>query len=45
MSLPLWEHLKLKGPLVDTGASTNILPLPTFDALGISREKIIPEPM
>jgi len=31
--------------LVDTGASTNILPLPTFDALGILREKILPELM
>ena len=30
---------------MDTSASTNILPLPTFDALGISRERIILEPM
>ena len=36
---------QIKRELVDTGASTNILPLPTFDALGIPREKIIPEPM
>ena len=35
----------IKRALVDTGASTNILPLPTFVALGISRERIIPEPM
>ena len=31
--------------MVDTGASTNILPLLTFDALGILRERIIPKPM
>ena len=31
-------HLKLKG-LIDTGASTNILPLLTFDALGYSDRK------
>nr|POE82876.1 hypothetical protein CFP56_28281 [Quercus suber] len=31
--------------LVDTGASTDILPLLTFDALGISRDRIIPEPL
>ena len=31
--------------LVDIGASTNILPLPNFDALGIPRERIIPKPM
>ena len=36
---------RIKRALVDTGASTNILPLPTFVALGISRERIIPEPM
>ena len=35
----------IKRALVDTGASTNILPLPTFDALGISRERIILEPL
>ena len=35
---------RIKWALVDIGASTNILPLPTFDALGISRERIIPEP-
>ena len=34
---------RIKRALVDTGASTNILPLPTFDALGIPRERIIPE--
>ena len=34
---------QIKRALVDTGASTNILPLPTFDALGIPRERIIPE--
>ena len=37
-------HLKLKG-LIDTGASTNILPLLTFDALGIPIERIIPKPL
>ena len=36
---------RIKRALVDIGASTNILPLPTFDALGILRERIIPEPM
>ena len=36
---------QIKMALVDTSASTNILPLPTFDALGISRERIIPEPL
>ena len=36
---------QIKKALVDTSASTNILPLPTFDALGISRERIIPEPL
>ena len=36
---------QIKRALVDTGASTNILPFPTFDALGIPRERIIPEPM
>ena len=30
---------------MDIGASTNILPLLTFDALGIPRERIILEPM
>ena len=30
---------------MDTSASTNILPLLTFDALGISRERIILQPM
>ena len=36
---------QIKKALVDTSASTNILPLPTFDALGISRERIILEPL
>ena len=36
---------RIKRALVDTGASTNILPLPTFDALGILRERIIPKPL
>ena len=36
---------RIKRALVDTDASTNILPLPTFDALGIPRERIITEPM
>nr|POE65400.1 hypothetical protein CFP56_55263 [Quercus suber] len=36
---------RIKRALVDIGASTNILPLLTFDALGILRERIIPEPM
>ena len=36
---------QIKRELVDTGASTNILPLPTFDAFGISRERIIPDPL
>nr|POE91768.1 hypothetical protein CFP56_48507 [Quercus suber] len=31
--------------LVDTGASANILPLPTMDALGIPQEGIIREPL
>lgn len=35
---------QIKRDLVDTGASTNIMPLPTFDVLGIPRERIIPEP-
>ena len=39
------EASRIKRALVDTGASINILPLPTFDALGIMREIIIPEPM
>ena len=30
---------------MDIGESTNILPLPTFNALGISRERIIIELM
>ena len=30
---------------MDTGASTSILPLPTLDALGILRERIIQEPL
>ena len=36
---------RIKRALVDIGASTNILTLPTFDALGISRERIIIELM
>ena len=36
---------QIKRALVDTGASTNILPLPTLDALGILRERIIQEPL
>ena len=36
---------RIKRALVDTGASISILPLPTFDALGILRERIIPESM
>ena len=36
---------RIKRALVDTGASVSILPLPTFDALGILRERIIPESM
>jgi len=36
---------RIKRALVDTGASTNILPLLTFDALGIPRERIILEPL
>ena len=36
---------RIKRALVDTVASTNILPLPTFDALGIPRERIIPDPL
>ena len=39
------EASRIKRALVDTGASINILPLTTFDALGIMRERIIPEPM
>ena len=35
----------IKRPLVDTSASTNILPLLTLDALGIPRERIIREPL
>ena len=36
---------QIKRALIDMGASTNILPLLTFDALGISREKIILKPL
>ena len=36
---------QIKRALVDTDASTNILPLPTFVALGIPRERIITEPI
>ena len=36
---------RIKRALVDTSASINILPLPTFNALGIMRERIILEPM
>ena len=36
---------QIKRALVDISASTNILPLLTFNALGISRERIIPKPM
>ena len=36
---------RIKRALIDTGASISILPLPTFDALGILRERIIPESM
>ena len=36
---------QIKRALVDTSASINILPLPTFNALGIMRERIILEPM
>nr|POE89672.1 hypothetical protein CFP56_38060 [Quercus suber] len=36
---------QIKRALVDTSASNNILHLPAFDALGIPRERIIPEPM
>jgi len=36
---------QIKRALVDTGASTNILPLPTLDALGIPQERIIREPL
>ena len=35
---------QIKRALVDTGASTNILPLLTLDALDIPRERIIREP-
>ena len=34
----------IKRALVDTDASTNILPLSTLDALGIPRERTIREP-
>ena len=36
---------QIKRALIDIGTSTNILPLPTLDALGIPREKIILEPL
>nr|POE82167.1 hypothetical protein CFP56_77439 [Quercus suber] len=36
---------RIKRELVDTDTSTNILPLPTFDALGILKERIILEPL
>ena len=36
---------QIKKALVDTSASTNILPLLTLDALGIPRERIIWEPL
>ena len=36
---------RIKRVLVDIGESINILPLPTFNALGISRERIITELM
>ena len=36
---------RIKRALMDIGASTNILPLLTFDVLGIPRERIILEPM
>ena len=36
---------QIKRALVDTSASTNILPLLTLDALGILRERIIQEPL
>ena len=36
---------QIKRALVDTGKSTNILRLPTFDTLGIPRERIILEPL
>ena len=36
---------RIKRALMDIGVSTNILPLPTFNALGIPRERIIPELM
>lgn len=32
---------EIKKALIDTGASTNIIPLPTLDALGIPQERII----
>ena len=35
---------QIKKTLIDTGSSTNILPLLTLDALGIPRERIIREP-
>ena len=35
---------QIKKALVDTDASTNILPLSTLDALGIPRERTIREP-
>ena len=40
----LW-NLSIQEGLVDIGASTNILPLPTLDALDIPRERVIREPL
>ena len=39
------NSFQIKRALVDTGASTNILPLLTLNALGIPRERIIQEPL
>mgnify|MGYP003743946007 CR=1 FL=1 len=36
---------RIKRVFVGTSASSNILPLPTLDALGIPRDKIIPKPL
>jgi len=41
----LLEAFQIKKALVDTSASTNILPLLTLDALGIPRERTIREPL
>ena len=41
----LLEAFQIKKALVDTGASTNILPQLTLDALGIPRERTIREPL